>query len=166
MVIEHVPPTVTDAAHPLNETVGAVVSKPMLNVELAELLLPTESVNEFAPTKMDAVPEEFEVGVKIAVYDVPDPLNDESAPPDTVTSPATKFDDDSDNVNVTVVVSPLFKEPEPDRSIEMVGDVESLVNEIVREVPDSAGALPDVVESPPYSATYLKALHEHSKSSQ
>jgi hypothetical protein len=35
---------------------------------------------------------------------VPDPLNDESVPPETVTSPTAKLLEDSDNVNVIVAV--------------------------------------------------------------
>jgi hypothetical protein len=38
------------------------------------------------------------------VYEEPEPANDDNEPPDTFTSPTTKSDDDSDNVNVTVSV--------------------------------------------------------------
>ena len=42
-------------------------------------------------------------------------------PPVVVTSVATKFEDVSDSVNVTVSVWPDFKEPEPARVMETVG---------------------------------------------
>lgn len=71
---------------------------------LAELSLPAVSVNAPALIEIDAVPAEFEVGVNVAVYDVPEPEKLDSVPPETVTSPATKFDDDSDRVNVIVSV--------------------------------------------------------------
>ena len=84
--------------------------------------LPAESVNTPAPTEIDAVPEELDVGVNVAVYEVPEPLKPDNDPPETVTSPTTKFADDSDKVNVNKSVPPTIKEPVPLREIEIVGD--------------------------------------------
>ncbi|NDE21123.1 MAG: hypothetical protein EBZ98_05670, partial [Actinobacteria bacterium] len=75
-----------------------------VSAELAVLPLPAASVNAFAATEIDAVPDPPDVGVNVAVYDEPEPANDDNEPPDTLTSPTTKSDDDSDNVNVTVSV--------------------------------------------------------------
>jgi hypothetical protein len=74
-------------------------------VELAVLLLPAASVN--APLATDTDPEPLcvlAVGVNTTEYDVPEPLNDDNAPPLTVISPTTKFVDASDNVSVNVDV--------------------------------------------------------------
>ena len=62
---------------------------------------------------------------------MPDPLNDESAPPETVTSPTAKLVDDSDSVNVMVSVSPVPSDPEPARVIVTVGACVSYVIESV-----------------------------------
>jgi hypothetical protein len=80
------------------------VSYATVSAELAVLPLPAASVNAFAATEIDAVPAAPDVGVNVAVYEEPEPANDDNAPPDTVTSPTTKFDVDSENVNVTVSV--------------------------------------------------------------
>ena len=76
----------------------------MLKALLAVLPLPAVSVNALDPIEIDAVPAESAVGVKVAVYDVPDPEKLDSEPPDTVMSPTTKSADVSDNVNVIVSV--------------------------------------------------------------
>jgi hypothetical protein len=73
-------------------------------VLLAVLSFPAASVKTPAATEIDAVPAAPDVGVNVAVYEEPEPANDDNAPPDTVTSPTTKFDVDSENVNVTVSV--------------------------------------------------------------
>jgi len=106
--------------------VGATVSKAIDSVELAVLPLPAVSVNTPEPTEMDAVPEEFDVGVKVAEYEVPEPLKPDNDPPETVTSLLIKFTDDSDKVNVNRSVPPTPNEPEPLREIEIVGGVVSV----------------------------------------
>jgi hypothetical protein len=106
--------------------VGATVSKAIDSVELAVLPLPAVSVNTPEPTEMDAVPEEFDVGVKVAEYEVPEPLKPDNDPPETVTSLLIKFTDDSDKVNVNKSVPPTPNEPEPLREIEIVGGVVSV----------------------------------------
>jgi hypothetical protein len=105
--------------------VGGTVSKEIDNAELAVLPFPAVSVNTPAPTEIDAVPEEPAVGVNVAVYVVPEPLKPEIAPPDTVTSPSTKFVADSDSVKVSTSIAPTPRGPEPLRAIEMVGGVVS-----------------------------------------
>ena len=55
----------------------------------------------------------------------PEPLKPDNDPPETVTSPTTKFTDDSDNVNVNESVPPTPNEPKPLREIETVGGVVS-----------------------------------------
>ena len=68
------------------------------------LSLPAASVKTLESTEIDAVPSALAVGVNVAVYEVPEPENDDNVPPETVTSATAKFDDGSDNVNVTVAV--------------------------------------------------------------
>jgi hypothetical protein len=106
--------------------VGGTVSYVMLRDELAVFPLPAVSVNTPEPTEMDAVPEEFDVGVKVAEYEVPEPLKSDNDPPETVTSLLIKFTDDSDKVNVNRSVPPTPNEPEPLREIEIVGGVVSV----------------------------------------
>jgi hypothetical protein len=120
------------------ETVGTTVSYAMFRVVLAMLLLGTASVNNPAPTAIDAVPDELAVGVNVAVYEDPEPLKPDNKPPETVTSPTTKFVDDSDKVNVNKSVPPTPKVPEPFREIETVGGVVSIVTVPV----DAAEMLP------------------------
>ena len=79
------------------------------------------------PTEIDAEPDEPGVGVNVAEYETPEPLNPESDPPEIVTSPTTKSVADSDNVNVSTSVSPIPKDVEPERDIATVGDVASIV---------------------------------------
>jgi hypothetical protein len=106
--------------------VVGTVSYVMLSDELAVFPLPAVSVNTPEPTEMDAVPEEFDVGVKVAEYEVPEPLKPDNDPPETVTSLLIKFTDDSDKVNVNRSVPPTPNEPEPLREIEIVGGVVSV----------------------------------------
>jgi hypothetical protein len=105
--------------------VGGTVSYVMLKDELAVFPLPAVSVNTPEPMEMDAVPEEFDVGVKVAEYEVPEPLKPDSDPPETATSLLKKFTDASDNVNVNRSNPPTPNEPEPLREIEIVGGVVS-----------------------------------------
>jgi hypothetical protein len=107
--------------------VGGTVSKAIDNVELAVLAFPTASVNTPEVTEIRAVPEVPAVGVKVAVYEDPEPLKPDNAPPETVTSPTTKFEEVSDNVNVNTSVSPTPNELEPLRDIDTVGEVVSIV---------------------------------------
>ena len=91
-------------------TDGACVSYVIDVAELAELVFPAASVN--TPSATDTEPEPlwvFAVGVYTTVYEVPDTaVNDDNVPPVTETSPVVKFDDASDKVIVSVVVSPDF----------------------------------------------------------
>ena len=114
------------------------MSYEILSAELASFPLPTESVNTPAPTEIDAVPDESAVGVNVAVYEDPEPLKPDNKPPETVTSPTTKFVDDSDKVNVNKSVPPTPKVPEPFREIKTVGGVVSIVTVPV----DAAEMLP------------------------
>jgi hypothetical protein len=120
-------------------------------VLLAVLPLPAESVNALPATEIDAVPVELAVGVKVAVYDVPEPEKDDNVPPETVTSPTTKSEEDSDNVNVIVSVWLAFNVPDPVRAIAMVGTTESI---------DRLSAeLHDVLALPAASTTALGPTH-------
>ena len=98
----------------------------MLKAELAVLPLPAASLNTPAPTETDAVPDELAVGVNVAVYDAPEPLNDDNKPPETVTSALTKFVDDSDKVNVNDAVWPTNNVALPDLETDTVGAVWSV----------------------------------------
>jgi len=89
--------------------------------------LPAASLNEPADTEIDAVPSLPALGVNVAEYNVPEPVNPLNEPPDTDTSPTTKFDDDSDKVKVIGTVPPNNTVPEPSRSTVIVGDVRSTV---------------------------------------
>jgi hypothetical protein len=94
----------------------------MVNVLLAELLLPTVSVHVEPPTETVPVPESvFAVGVNVAVYVVPLPVKPLTEPPETLTSDEMKFAEDSESVNVMISVSPEFRDPEPARVTETVG---------------------------------------------
>ena len=87
----------------------------------ARLPLPAASVNVLAAKPMDAVPANDAVGVKVAVYEVPDPAKLEIVPPVTVTSAAVKSVAASLSVNVTVVVSPIVSGLVPERVMVTVG---------------------------------------------
>ena len=54
---------------------------------------------------------------------MPEPLKEDSEPPEVVTSPTTKLVDASDKVNVTVSEDPWFSTPVPVRAIVTVGRV-------------------------------------------
>jgi len=79
----------------------------------AVLLLPAASVNVCAATLIVAVPVEFGVGVKVAVYVAPLPVKDVSDPPEVVMSSPVKLADVSDRVNVMVSVSSMASVSEP-----------------------------------------------------
>ncbi len=107
--------------------VGTTVSYGILKAVLAVFSFATASVNAPAPTEIDAVPDELDVGVNVAVYVLPEPLKPDNAPPETVTSPTTKSDDASDNVKVNTSVLLTPNEPDAVRVIDTVGGVESIV---------------------------------------
>ena len=106
--------------------VGTTVSYAMLNAVLAVFAFVAASVNTPAPTEIDAVPDAPDVGVNVAVYEVPEPLKPDNAPPETVTSLSMKFVDVSDNVNVRTSVLLTPKEPDAARVIDTVGGVVSV----------------------------------------
>jgi len=85
------------------------------------LPLGTASVNTPAPTEIDAVPDELDAGVNVAVYEVHEPLKPDNVPPETVTSLSIKFVELSDNVNVSTSVEPTPSEPEPLLAMDTVG---------------------------------------------
>lgn len=88
-----------------DDTVGANVSYPILKPDDAEFPFPAASLKADPATETDAVPSAFAVGVNVAEYTVADDdANPDNDPPVTDRSPATKSDDASDNVNVTVAV--------------------------------------------------------------
>jgi hypothetical protein len=97
----------------------------MLSDSLAVLLLPAGSVNLFDVTESDAVPEVFATGVKVPVYEVPEPERVPSVPSVTVTSPDTKSVEASDSVKVIVSVWPVLSAPLPERAIVTVGNAVS-----------------------------------------
>jgi hypothetical protein len=102
----------------------------MVVVELAVLPFPAASVNVPSATETEPVPLcVFVVGVNTAVYDVPEPVNDDSVPPLADISVTTKSVEASDKVNVNVDVSPDFNEAEL-AAIETVGAVVSTVTVI------------------------------------
>jgi hypothetical protein len=76
------------------ESIGATESTVLYATEiavLAELLFPAVSKNVFAPTDIEAFPEAFAVGVKIAVKDLLlTTTKFEIEPPVTVMSPTAK----------------------------------------------------------------------------
>ena len=73
-------------------------------------MLPAPSVKVLARTLMVAGVVLLDVGVKLAEYEVPDPVKAESVPPATVTSAEAKSVEDSLRVKVRVAVSPDFRE--------------------------------------------------------
>jgi len=74
------------------------------------LLFPAASVKVPAATEILVAPEG--VGVKVAVYAVPEPANEDRDPPETVTSPAANPVVDSLVVNVSAMLALLVVEPE------------------------------------------------------
>jgi hypothetical protein len=130
------------------DTVAALVSYEMVVIELSVLFFPAVSVNLSAATDTEPVPLcVFAVGVNVAVYEVPEPANVDNVPPLTVMSASIKLVDASDNVNVSVDVSPNFNVVEL-AEIDTVGAVVSTVTvspvdvdvtvELERYVVDSA----------------------------
>jgi hypothetical protein len=106
--------------------VGTTVSYAMLNAVLAVFAFVAASVNTPAPTEIDAVPDAPDVGVNVAVYEVPEPLKPDNVPPETVTSLSIKFVEVSDNVKVSTSVLLTPNEPDAVRVIETVGGVVSV----------------------------------------
>ncbi|NDE52245.1 MAG: hypothetical protein EB005_03485 [Actinobacteria bacterium] len=102
----------------------------MLSELLTEFSLPAESVNEVAPTCTVAVPDAPVDGVKVAVYEFPDPAKSESAPPLTEIAPSTKSVELSESVNVRLAVSPAFNVPLPVRPTVTVGASVSIRTEL------------------------------------
>jgi hypothetical protein len=131
------------------ETVGNWVSYESDVVELAVFVFPAVSVK--APLATETEPEPlcvFAVGVNTTVYEVPETaVNEDNVPPLTVMSLTTKLLDVSDNVKVSVEVSPAFNVVKL-AEIDTVGAVESTVTvspvdvdvsvELARYVVDSA----------------------------
>ena len=74
------------------------------------MLLPAASVKVLARTLMVAGVVLLVVGVKVAEYEVPDPVKADSVPPATVTSAEVKSVEDSLRVKFRVAVSPDFKD--------------------------------------------------------
>ena len=74
------------------------------------MLLPAASVKVLARTLMVAGVVLLLAGVKVAEYEVPDPVKAERAPPAIVTSAEEKSMEDSLRVKVKDAVSPAFRE--------------------------------------------------------
>ena len=80
---------------------------------------PAASVNTLAATSIEVAPAEL--GVKVAVYtDVLDAAKLLNEPPDTVTSPTTKFAVASLDVNVSEIESSLLVSPLVTVALEIV----------------------------------------------
>ena len=107
IVTVDVSPTLSAVSLMVIVAVGAVVSAVNVTVLLAVLLLPAASVNLVLATLTEALVPPA-IGVKVAVYVVPEPVKLLNVPPVTETSSATKSVLDSDSVNVIVAVSPDF----------------------------------------------------------
>ena len=119
----------------------------MVVVELAALLFEAASVNVPSATETDPVPLcVFVVGVNTAVYDVTEPVNDDSIPPLAVISVTTKLVDASDKVNVNVDVSPDFS-VDALAAIETVGAVESTVTASPADVDVTVESVNTVVDT-------------------
>ena len=91
-------------------TVGITVSTVIESCVTAALLLPAASVKVLAWTLMVAGVVLLLAGVKVAEYEVPDPVKADSVPPATVTSVEAKSVEDSLRVKVRFAVSPDFRE--------------------------------------------------------
>jgi len=74
------------------------------------LLFPAPSVNLAAATSMVVAPSAL--GVKVAVYAVPEPSNADRVPPETTTSFAANPVVDSLMVNVTAMLPSFVVEPD------------------------------------------------------
>ena len=105
-----VSPDLNDALSEVITTVGIKVSTVIESWEAAELLLPAPSVKVLARTLMVAELVLLFAGVKVAEYEVPDPVKVEREPPATVTSADEKPVEDSLRLKVRVAVSPAFKD--------------------------------------------------------
>ena len=119
----------------IETTDGACVSYVIDDAELAELVFPAASVN--APLATDTEPEPLcvsAVGVYTTEYDVPEPVNEDNAPPLAVMSPTTKSVVDSDNVNVKVDVWLALSDVEV-AAIVTVGAVVSTRCDKLAEIP-------------------------------
>ena len=103
-----------------------------------------------APLATETEPEPlcvFAVGVNTTVYDVPETaVNDDNVPPLTVISPTTKLLDVSDNVKVSVEVSPDFSVDEL-AEIDTVGAVVSTVTVRLDDVDVTVESARIVVET-------------------
>ena len=106
--------------------VGTTVSYAILKVVLAVFPFAAASVNTPAPTEIDAVPDALDIGVNVTVYVVPEPLNPDNVPPETVMSPTRKSVEASDNIKVNTSVLLTPNEPDAVRVIETVGGVVSV----------------------------------------
>ena len=73
-------------------------------------MLPAPSVKVLAKTLMVAEVVLLVAGVKVAEYEVPDPVKADSVPPAIVTSAEAKSVEDSLRVKVKLAVSPAFKD--------------------------------------------------------
>lgn len=140
----------------IETTDGACVSYVIDDAELAELVFPAASVN--APLATDTEPEPLcvsAVGVYTTEYEVPEPVNEDNAPPLAVMSPTTKSVVDSDNVNVKVDVWLALSDVEV-AAIVTVGAVVSTLCEVLAATADcvSVDAFPAAsLIVPPESAS-------------
>ena len=91
-------------AEPVPETVGRTVSTVAVTSVLAAFILPTASLKTPASTCTDIGEVELLVGVKTNEYEVPDPVNPLTAPPDIEISVLVKLTEASLNVAVIVAV--------------------------------------------------------------
>ena len=73
-------------------------------------MLPAASAKVLARTLILAGVVLLVAGVKVAEYEVPDPVKAEREPPATVTSAEVKSVEDSLRVKVKLAVSPAFKD--------------------------------------------------------
>ena len=147
------------------ETVGNWVSYESDIVELAVFVFPAVSVK--APLAIETEPVPlcvFAVGVNTTVYDVPETaVNDESVPPLNVMSPTTKLAEVSDNVKVSVEVSPDFSVDEL-AEIDTVGAVVSTVTvrpEDVDVTVESASTVVDSAVTTLSPAVNTPVSHDH-----
>ena len=74
------------------------------------MLLPAASVKVLARTLMFAGVVLLVAGVKVAEYEVPDPVKADRVPPAIVTSAEAKSVEDSLRVKVKLAVSPALKD--------------------------------------------------------
>ena len=91
-------------------TVGPVPSSVQAKVLETVLLFPAPSVKVPAATSMVVAPSAL--GVKVAVYAVPEPSNEDKVPPETTTSSAANPVVDSLMVNVKPMLPSFVVEPD------------------------------------------------------